>query len=120
MNAKIVPEFQETPEKRPTHLLSLSVTTTDVDRWTYVHNCMSRLAAEWGPNHDQVSVSSVMMDYDQVLVSEEDLRYDEGTMDKVRQALGGVIRSFHLPEEPLVQALVNEMQNAGILFRERA
>lgn len=44
--------------------------------------------------------------------------YDEHTMVKVREALQGVLRSYDL-ELRLADPLINEMLNAGIIFREK-
>jgi len=51
----------------------------------------------------------------------EDLRYDEGTMFKVREAIMNSLMDTDLVEAPSrsTDAIVNALLNAGILFRER-
>lgn len=45
--------------------------------------------------------------------------YDEGTMFKVRAALHEALDAEGVAWDYLLDACVTEMQNAGILFRER-
>lgn len=100
---------------RPTHEVSLTVRTKEADEWTYIHNYMSRLAAEWGPHHEQVSVSSVMLNDDGTKMVEDPTGYhSEDTLNKVYNALAKV----GLTPQQITEA-VFAMQNAGILFRER-
>lgn len=105
----------EFKDPKPTYSLSLSVVTGDVEAWTYTHNYMSRLAAEWGPYHKQVSVSSVMLNDDGSLILEDESgSYSEATLSKVYNALAKV----GLTPQQITEA-VFAMQNVGILFRER-
>lgn len=52
----------------------------------------------------------------------EDLRHDEGTMFKVREAIKNSLMDTDLVESPSrsTDAIINSLLNAGIVFRERA
>jgi len=114
---EITPVYVDPPDHRKTtHRLSLMVETGDVEEWSHVHNLMSRMATEWGPYHELVAVSSVMLNDDGVaMVSDGDEFHNEGTMDKVYNALAKI----GLTPQQIAHA-INEMQNQGILFRERS
>lgn len=109
-------EFSDAAQPaRPTHRLSLTVATSSVQEWSVVHQYLSRMAAQWGPYHEQVSISSVMLDDNGVpMVREGGETHTEETLMKVHMAL---VKSGLHPNA--ADNAVREMQNAGILFRER-
>ena len=101
------------------HLVSLSVGVATPEQWDHVHNRFVEMQKEWGPTYSGVTVSSYLTDSEEDGVDEKTEYYDENTLNKVRQALTPVFISYGLPAETLSSACVNEMLNAGILFRER-
>jgi hypothetical protein len=101
------------------HLVSLSVGVNSPEQWDHVHGRFVELQKEWGPDYSGVTVSSYLTDSEEDGVEEKTEYYDENTLNKVKEALAGVLRSFDLEHPQLIDSFVNEMLNAGILFRER-
>jgi hypothetical protein len=94
------------------HLLSLSVKTDNPDQWTDVWENLNRVARELGSEFSSISVSSYLDDGEPV---EDEEYYDEYTLFKVVAVMKRVGIGDAKAEE-----LINELQNAGILFRERS
>lgn len=105
-------------------LVSLSVGVEDPEDFARTFQDLSELARNLGVTHDYVSVSSSVVDEN--LHEEpagEDLYHDENTLVKVRvaaaQALFTHFGSSPSINDEAVTDLINEITNAGILFRER-
>lgn len=102
-----------TGSKPPSHMLSLTVQTSDKEEWKILWMGFAKLASELeAATSNQVNVSSVLLD--DVEDFGEELRYDDGTLNRVLEAL---VRSGIT--ECRAGVAINEMLNAGILFRER-
>lgn len=94
-------------------LISVTVGTKEAEEWFATFQELSELAANLGAAHHYVSVSSVVRD-EQSEDDYDDLYYDDKTLDKVRTAL-----REHGMGHTLITSAISDMQNAGILFRER-
>lgn len=96
-------------------LVSLGVGTKDAEDFSQTFQDLSELARNLGVNHDYVNVtaSGVKVDSDEE-PSDEELYYDEDTLVKVREAVFKACQSSFAVDE-----IVNNLLNAGILFRER-
>jgi hypothetical protein len=101
------------PDPKPTHEISFKVTTKGPEEWNAVYGAMTRMAAQWGPYHVKVGVSSVLLDED-VVSGFPGEYHDENTVQVVKAALGKSGLSVREVEDAF-----REMQNAGILFRQR-
>jgi hypothetical protein len=95
-------------------LISLSVGTEGDEAWASTFQDLSELARNLGDAHGYVSVSSSPLGEDSDDAPEEDLFYDEETLFKVMR----VLRERGL-SRVRVESVINDLQNAGILFRER-
>jgi len=98
-------------------LVSLTIGTVGAEDYYVTFGEISELARNLGDNHKYVNVSA--QTYDETEESEpdpenENLHYDENTLAKARR----VMTNYLVPEA--AEALINDLQNAGILFRERA
>lgn len=101
-----------------THLISLSIGTVGADDHARTFQEMSELSANLAPSHPYVSLSSNLADDNDV--PDEDIFYDEQTLFKVRDAVEKAITvHFGLGNPKVTTDVIIEMQNAGILFRER-
>lgn len=104
-------------------LLSLSVGTDGSEDYVRTFQDLSELAKNLGESHKYVNVSTCVVD--EVTEDEdEELFHDENTLFKVRAAIEKGIRAPLAEGGPevmdsLVTNVINEIQNAGILFRER-
>lgn len=94
--------------------LMLTASIDDADEWSRTWEKFTEWSKEIGERVDAVHVSSHLAG----TIGEDEEFYNEHTMVKVREALQGVLRSYDL-ELRLADPLINEMLNAGILFRER-
>lgn len=101
------------------HLISLSVGVATPEQWDHVHSRFVVMQKEWAQDHPGVTISSYLTDNEEDGVEEQSEYYDENTLNKAREAAESVIRSFGLGGTDLSGAIINEMLNAGILFRER-
>lgn len=98
-------------------IISLTVGTKEAEEWFRTFQEISELAANLGASHHYVSVSSSVCAETfetEMEVGNDDLYYDENTLMKVREALGKFLKDDHQ-----IKDVINEMRNAGILFRER-
>lgn len=93
--------------------LMLTASIEDADEWSRTWEKFTEWSKEIGERVDSVHVSSHLAG----TIGEDEEFYNEYTMVKVYDA----IKKSYSPEPPdhLVQAIVNAMLNAGILFRER-
>jgi hypothetical protein len=104
-------------------LLSLSVGTDGSEDYIRTFQDLSELVKSLGESHDYVNVSACAVnevDED----SAEELCYDENTLFKVRAAVEKAVRDSLGGNGPaiidsVVANIINEIQNEGILFRER-
>lgn len=94
-------------------MISLTVGTQEAEEWIRTFQEISELATNLGVAHHYVSVSSSVLD-EQSEEPDENLVYDENTLQKVRT----VLRQYGMTDE-LVTDVINEMLNIGLLFRER-
>jgi hypothetical protein len=120
-------------DNRPsTHLVTLGVYVRDPQEWDYVYNLLGGTAKQLGPNLTRVDLESLQIDTDdQVYGLGQDaeydgvgmVRFDEGTLFKVREALKKAlfVTAEDMGKDPnvLINDCINQMQNFGILFRER-
>ena len=103
-------------------MTSLTVYTLEAEEGLDVIKILNDIGAEMALNHQSVTVSTHKMgdrlDGDD---DPDELYHDENTLMKVREALGHVLvrRREGWTMDELVTDLIGEMQNAGILFRER-
>lgn len=95
-------------------LISLTVGTKEAAEWFNTFQQMGNLANDLGKTHHYVSISSTEVDGEEESYDgEENLYYDHHTLNKVRFALTKVL------DDTGVNVAINEMLNAGIVFRER-
>lgn len=92
------------------HSISISVNVDTAEKWRLVWAKFSYLIQEMEKDYGYVSLSSVLLDDEEPPVVE-----NENTMDVVRDALS--MSGWSMTE---IDAVINQLQNAGILFRERA
>lgn len=92
--------------------VSLSVGTEGSEDFFQTFQDLSELAANLGQSHKYVSVSAGAIDEDEP--EPEQLYFDENTLFKVSKVLMDLGVSSELAAD-----IVNGIQNAGILFRER-
>lgn len=103
-----------------THLISLSVGTKDAEVWHQTYQELSELAANLGAVHDYVTVSSALVGGDDDVETEDELYHDEETLTKVHAAIGKALLANTDEAHPdWITDIITEIQNAGILFRER-
>jgi hypothetical protein len=104
-------------------ILSLTIITKESDEEAYqAFGLLSDIAGELSMTHDSAWVSSTRCNPGEADEPQGDeLFYDETTLLKVRAALVKAAAPFgHGGEgDLLIDGLINEMQNAGIFFRER-
>lgn len=97
------------------HLLTLSIKTDNEEEWSGIAAQFAQFLTFEGIQHDQVSISSVNLDPDDSPSSSEDVWFDEYTLFKVYMALEAAnVDTYQIKEA------ITQMQNAGILFRERS
>lgn len=116
------PAFQYVPPKLPQWSVTISATldnTHDADRLFWRFCDISKELRVHLLN--SVNVSATRLDLLPDIEEPEDLRYDENTLQKVKDALfeglGSKCQGY--PRDALVFELITSMQNYGILFRER-
>lgn len=98
-----------------THSVNLNALTSDPEQWDQIYKEFTGVAKDWGQRVEYISVSSSELGEEIEVVEEEELYYDENTLQKVLEALKNVsVLTDHLAREA-----ITDMQNAGILFRER-
>lgn len=107
-----------------THALTLTVHVATPEQHERMHLWMSSNAHSISQSGvPYTSVSSVYLDGLEPGVDEEEhTYYDDKTLDVVREAVGRAVfgRIGHTAlEREMVSDIIREMQNAGILFRER-
>lgn len=96
-------------------LISLGVGTDGDDDYFQTHQDLSELARNLGATHNYVSMMAQSVVDDDSDTDEEELYYDENTLFKVREAM--MINGWITGE--MCDEIINRLQNAGILFRER-
>lgn len=106
------------------HLISLSVGTSGADDHAETFDGVTNFGKMLAANHGYVNISSQLVGVEEV--EEEDLEtenvgctrehlhHDEQTLVKFYTVL-----SEHGVSEVVIREIVNDLQNAGILFRER-
>ena len=101
-------------EQTMDRLVSLSVGTCGAEDYQNTFLDVSELAKGLAPTHTYISVSAQKLG-DSDTEDREELRHDENTLNKVREAIVGSGFTVKTATE-----LISAIQNAGILFRERA
>lgn len=96
-------------------LIMLGIGVNSGDQWAEAFQDMSELARSLGETYDFVDVRSSVIGKDEDLYSRdvETLYHDDQTISKVHD----VICSLGLAEH--ANDIINDLQNCGILFRER-
>lgn len=97
-------------------MITLSVGTCGAEQWMHSFQDLSELAVNLGESHDYVNVVSSVISDEREEDAEEYLRHDENTLLKVITAINAGVPDLSSEE---VTNIVNQIQNAGILFRER-
>lgn len=106
-------------------LISLGVGTSGDDDFNQTYQDFSELARSLGVSHDYVSMTAQTVGDDEESDDDasEELYHDENTLSKVRSAMMSVLISHYgsspIANNAVITDLINEMQTAGILFRER-
>jgi hypothetical protein len=104
-------------------LISLTVGTKGAEEWFRSFQDLSELANNLGNVHHYVSLSSSAMGDEEPDPIDNDLYYDENTLRKVHNELVIVLSRCgageHMASEDLATTIIGELQNSGILFRER-
>jgi len=109
-------------------LISLTVGTEGAEEWFRCFQDLSELATNLGAVHHYVNVaSSVAGEDEEPTCDPEGLYHDEFTVFKVHQTIMNEIETVNVPgvilspeeKQDLATAIINKLQNAGILFRER-
>ena len=118
-----------------THLVSLGVGVDNPEHHQEIFDELTQLGSRVATKYTYVSVSSTANDVDYEEddtietpdeCNEEHLYYDGDTMRKVYAAIAHGVYEVIYDEapspgrDPRVDAIVNQLQNAGIIFRERA
>lgn len=96
-----------------THLVTVTVGVNGPDDWSTVHDKLAEVARDFSGDH-HVSVGSCLADAEDDEGPLPGEYADENTLYRVRCALRGSGLSNDQAEKAL-----HEMQNAGILFRQR-
>lgn len=103
-------------------MISLSIGTVGAEEWMQVFQDISELARGMGTDR-YVSVSSTPIDDipEDPPETEDELYYDDQTLEKVRDALAEILIENHSARsmQDIITDCIGAMQNAGILFRER-
>lgn len=97
------------------HSVSLTVCAQDFPQRREAFGHLSRLAAEIEDQFEACNVSAYGFEDDGLDRAPGDEYFDEYTLLKVVHAL----REAGIPDQQAEDA-INQMQNAGVLFRERA
>lgn len=96
------------------HSVTLSVTTDHDEEWCGVVSTFSQFLKDKGGLYSAFTISSINLDQDET-PDKEDVWFDEYTLFKVYKALEAANVDTYQIKDCIIQ-----MQNAGILFRERA
>lgn len=97
-------------------MITLSVGTVGDEDYVRTFQDFSELAKSLGEVHTFTHLSCSLVGEDDVNVDvNEDLYHDEGTLDKVKQAIQ-IAKPDILVHE--IDDIVNQIQNLGVLFRE--
>lgn len=99
------------------HLITLGVGTDTPEEHKAVYSLLSDIACEMAQDYHYASVTSI--DTDRPSDGDEEF-HDHGTINKVREAISDAIElRVATAPEAMVTDIINALQNAGILFRER-
>jgi hypothetical protein len=100
----------------PTHSVNLNVVVNSTEQWTEIFSHLADVAASLPQKYSGVSVSSFQLaDEDEVIQTDPDTEYyDDQTLMKVRNVL-----RLHGITDDVITDIISEMQNVGLLFRER-
>lgn len=104
-------------------LISLGVGTKGDEDFNQTYQDLSELCRSLAVSHDYTNLTAQSVGDDTEEDESEELYFDETTMFKVRAALMNVLISHYgsnpVANNTVVTDMMNEMQTAGILFRER-
>lgn len=105
------------------HSISLSFITKAEQDWSTAFNLLSRIALDIGEDFSQVNVSSIdLEDFPDAGEPDEiEEFHDENTLAKVYNSIRvGILTGSYQIDFPddLVEEIVKQLQNSGIVFRE--
>jgi hypothetical protein len=104
-----------------TRNIGFNVATKTTEEWLRTFRHVSALACDFGARDQYVSIWSSATD-DEVDAGDvgEVTTYDDHTLRKVREAITKAASPYGIDSAaPIIDDILNELQNAGILFRER-
>lgn len=97
------------------HSMTLSVTTDNDEQWIAVIKQFNRFLHDEGGMYNAVSISSINLDQPDSPEDPDGAHFDEYTLFKVYKALEAAnVDTYQIKD------CITQMQNAGILFRERS
>lgn len=113
--------------KDSTHMITLSIGISSEIEWQQTWGQLNDTAKRYGRMNQYVMLSSTMIEQgeDEETPAEDELYVDEDTLFKVRDAIRKCVQRAIGPrmtqrnKDELVNEIINELGNAGILFRER-
>lgn len=103
-----------------THLISLTVGTNTKEQWLQVIDLCNAMASSLN-DFSYVNVSSVLNDDAEESI-QDGLRFDDNTMFKVYDVIKAALPMNHVvagEDSTLARDIIDAIQNAGIVFRER-
>jgi hypothetical protein len=108
-------------------MISLSAVTNGSEEYYRLFQDLSELANNLSAVHEYVTMNATWFSDDEGPQGDPDgLYFDEATMFKVRQAImDAIAKELRVPVDSyqimdkLAMDIITELQNAGILFRER-
>jgi len=98
-------------------MISLGVGTDGDEDYFSTFQDISELARNLGATHNYVNVTASVVGSDESPDEHDELYHDEQTMFTVRRAIAIALKSD--VNDANVLDVINELHNAGILFRER-
>ncbi len=128
-SAEVVDEVRTAADKHDekidnvaTHALALNVHVNTPEDFEFVWSFFSENAKKLGQKLPYVNTESWLIGANEPGVDEEDLYHDEDTLNKTANAISKTLAAFRksaLRHDQVAQNIIDEMLNAGILFRER-
>lgn len=102
-------------------MINMSVGVSEAeDEHRHVFAYLADIAGELTQTHEYVSLTSNKLN-EEIEIEEEVLYHDENTLSRVREAIKEALAPYGMGGEgdTSVTDIINELQNAGIFFRER-
>jgi hypothetical protein len=104
---------ESTNEKPDIRVVHLSVHTYNDDKWDHAWGRLTKLTHELGEEYLHVSLTTSRLDDSEI---EEGEYFDDQTIIKV---VDTIKRTMPGLTEGMAREIINDLHNAGILFRER-